>query len=72
MTDTKLLKERIEVSGLVKEYIIDRLGLDYKTYITKENGKCDFTVAEIQTLKQILNISDKGIRRIFFNVLNRF
>lgn len=67
MTNSKLLKKKIEESGLKLGFIVKKLGTSYAWFNKKlENGK-EFTAVEIQMLCEILGITDlKEKERIFF------
>ena len=67
MTNTELLKSRIQTSGLKKRYIADQLGITYQGFYLKLIGKNEFLGSEIQKLTTLLNIPDKDIKPIFFN-----
>lgn len=45
--------------GLTQEEFATELGMATRTFINKETGKSEFTVSELQTIKEILNA--KGI-----------
>ena len=67
MTNTELLKSRIQTSGLKKRYIADQLGITYQGFYLKLIGKNEFLGSEIQKITTLLNIPDKDIKPIFFN-----
>lgn len=66
MTDTQLLREYIERSGLKRVFVAKKIGLTYQGYLNKESGKSEFTQSEIQGLCELLNISKRDRDRIFF------
>ena len=45
--------------GLTQEELATELGMATRTFVNKETGKSEFTVSELQTIKEILNA--KGI-----------
>ena len=53
------LREYIEDIVLTQEEFATELGMATRTFINKETGKSEFTVSELQTIKEILNA--KGI-----------
>jgi hypothetical protein len=57
LTNTRLLKEKIENSGLKKGYIAEKLGMTRLTLRTRIAGESDFKAYEIATLCEILNIT---------------
>ena len=67
MTNTELLEAKIKASGLKKNYIAEQLGITYQGFYMKLIGKNEFIGSEIQKLTNLLNISDKEIKPIFFN-----
>ena len=56
MTNTNLLRQKIEESGLKLQFIADKLGISRQTLIAKINGKSEFNQTEIQILCDLLNI----------------
>lgn len=67
MTNTKLLKKKIEESGLKIGYIVEKLGTSYAWFNKKLNNGKDFNATEMQILCEILNITDLAEKdRIFF------
>ena len=56
MTNTNLLRHKIEESGLKLQFIADKLGISRQTLIAKINGKSEFNQTEIQILCDLLNI----------------
>lgn len=67
MTNTELLEAKIKASGLKKNYIAEQLGITYQGFYMKLIGKNEFIGSEIQKLTNLLNISDKEIKPIFFS-----
>lgn len=66
MTNTDLLKEKIEQSPHKVYYIAGRCGLSYQGFMNKVNGKSDFTAPQILILEQVLGLSLEEVRTIFF------
>ena len=67
MTNTKLLKKKIEESGLKIGFIVEKLGTSYHWFNKKLNNGKDFNATEMQILCEILNITDLAEKdRIFF------
>lgn len=73
MTDSALLKERIEMSGLKIRAIAERMSISYQAFYNKLNGKTEFVASEIVALTSILKLSKSEQNRIFFkpNVANK-
>lgn len=57
LTNTTLLTQKIEASGLKKGYIADKLRVSRLTLRTRIAGESDFKAYEIATLCEILNIT---------------
>lgn len=67
MTNTDLLEEKIEKSGLKKNFIAQTLGLSPYGLAKKINNETEFKTSEVDGLCKILNISDLAEKdRIFF------
>ncbi|MCI6239495.1 MAG: helix-turn-helix domain-containing protein [Lachnospiraceae bacterium] len=66
MTNSKLLREYINRSGLKRTFVAKKLGLSYQGYLNKESGKSEFTQSEIQDLCDLLLITARDKERIFF------
>ena len=67
MTDTELLRETIEKSGISVTFIANSLGISRTGLYKKLNGKTEFKVSEISKMKDILNITSKVRDAIFFS-----
>lgn len=67
MTDTGLLRETIEKSGISVTFIAKSLGISRTGLYKKLNGKTEFKVSEISKMKDILNITPKERDAIFFS-----
>lgn len=68
MTDVKLLNDKIDESGLKRNFIADQLGITPQGFYLKTSGKNEFTASQIQKLCDILKITaQKEIKAIFFN-----
>ena len=66
MTNTKLLKDKIQQSGLKKTYIANALGMSRPTFNTYLEGKAEFRVNHMNTLCVLLNIDVEQREAIFF------
>ena len=67
MTNTALLEDRIQASGLKKSYIAKVLGLTRAGLSLKIQGVTEFKASEITALSELLGIDDWQERdRIFF------
>lgn len=68
MTDTKLLRIRIDESGYKMHFIAQKLGLTYQGFLNKLNNKHEFKATEIRMLQKLLNLSNEERDRIFFTL----
>jgi hypothetical protein len=66
VTNTSLLEEYIEKSGLKKNFIINALGISRYGFALKCNNKAEFRASEIETLCNLLKIGTKDRMAIFF------
>ena len=67
MTNTKLLTEKIERSGLRKGFIAEKMGITRQTLWAKVRGDIPFNQFEIASLCEILGIKNtKEKEAIFF------
>lgn len=67
MTDTKLLRETIDNSGISVTFIAKSLGLTRSGLYLKLNGKVEFKASEIVKMKSILNLTTKMRDTVFFS-----
>lgn len=67
MTDTDRLNQKIKDSGIKKNWISEKCGMSYNSFLNKLNNKTDFTAPEISTLKDVLGLSPQEVNDIFFN-----
>ena len=47
-------------------YVADKLGITYQGFLNKINNESEFKASEIQTLKELLNLTNKERDKIFF------
>ena len=66
MTNTDLLKEKIEDSGYKMKYIASKIGLSYQGFLNKIQNKTDFTAPGIKGLRELLCIPADEAEKIFF------
>ena len=66
MTNTKLLEQYIEDSGLKKGFIARQLGITAYGFALKVNNKSEFKANEIAILCKLLKIGAKDKEAIFF------
>jgi hypothetical protein len=68
MTDVKLLNEKIDASGLKRNFIAKQLGITPQGFHLKTSGKNEFTSSQIQKMCDLLRITtQKEIKAIFFS-----
>lgn len=66
MTNTKMLRAKIDESGYKLKYIAAYIGLSYQGLLNKINNKTEFTAPEIKSICEILKISIDEKELIFF------
>lgn len=66
MTNTKLLREKIALSGYKLQYIAERIGITYQGFLKKLNNESEFKASEIKMLQTVLGLSKKDRDAIFF------
>ena len=66
MTNTKLLRDKINESGYKLVFIAEKCGLTYQGLLNKINNKTDFTATEILALKKLLKLTSREVHSIFF------
>lgn len=65
MTDTNLLKEKIDESGMTMVAISRKSGILRETLYNRMNGVGEFTATEIVSLSKVLGLSNKERDKIF-------
>lgn len=66
MTNTALLRSKIDRSGYKLRFIASKLGISYQGFLNKMNNITEFKAAEIQALKELLHLSIDEVCQIFF------
>lgn len=66
MTNTKILKEKINDSGYKLVFLAKKLGITSYTFMKKIKNKTEFKATEIKTLSKMLKINQKETVEIFF------
>ena len=66
MTNTSLLEEYIQKSGLKKSFIAAQLGLSAYGFALKCNNNSEFKASEMTILTKLLKISAEDKEAIFF------
>ncbi|MCI7092284.1 MAG: toxin-antitoxin system, antitoxin component, Xre family protein [Lachnospiraceae bacterium] len=66
MTDTELLKKKIDESGYKISFIAQKCGLTYQGFLPKMNGMREFKQTEIIVLRELLKLTQEEADEIFF------
>ena len=67
MTNTEMLREKIDRSGYKIHFIAKRIGITYQGLLNKINNKSEFRANEIQALYDLLGMTESERAAIFFN-----
>ncbi len=67
MTDTVLLREKINQSGYKMRFISQRIGITYQSLLNKINNRSEFRANEIQMLHDLLDLTEQERVDIFFS-----
>ena len=67
MTDTKLLRETIDSSGMSITFISNEIGISREALYKKISNTTEFKASEITKLSKILNLSNRARDEIFFD-----
>lgn len=67
MFNRELFKQAVKKSGYKVRYIISQLHMSYPTFLTRVQGKQDFTQSEIVILRDLLKLSNSDLLKIFFD-----
>lgn len=68
MTNTALLKKRIEESGLKHKYIADKIGITVQSLGNKVSGRNEFKVSEMLIICDLLMITGRDRDIIFLGM----
>lgn len=66
MTNTELLRKKIDESGYKLIFIAEHCRLSYQGFMNKVNGKSEFNATEIQKLRVLLKMCPEDVEAIFF------
>lgn len=67
MTNTELLRKRIDESGYKLRYIAKQVGITYQALLNKMNNETEFKAGEINVMCELLHITDmQEMKAIFF------
>lgn len=67
MTNTKLLREKVDQSGYKLRFIAEKAGITYQGLLNKINNKTEFRAGEIQALYNLLKLTEEERAKIFFD-----
>lgn len=68
MTNTSLLRKKIDASGYKLRFIASKLGITYQGFLKKINNETEFKASEMQILRELLNLTDAEFEQIFFTL----
>ncbi len=68
MTNTNLLRKKIDESGYKLRFIASKLGITYQGFLKKINNETEFKASEMQILRELLNLMDAEFEQIFFTL----
>ena len=66
MTNTELLREKINASGYKLQFVAEKCGLTYFGLMKKVNNETEFKTSEVMILKELLHLTDDEVMEIFF------
>ncbi len=66
MTNTDLLRQKIDESGYELSYIAKQIGITPKSLLKKINDEAEFKATEMETLRILLHLSTEECMQIFF------
>lgn len=66
MTDTVLLREKIEQSGYKLCFVAKELGITYHGLLNKLHNRSEFRASEIKRLQDLLKLTNSERDKIFF------
>lgn len=66
MTNTMLLRMKIDESGYKLRFIAQQLGITYQGFLKKLNNETEFKVSEVKILTDLLKLTPDEVNKIFF------
>ena len=66
MTDTKKLRDKLEMSGYKLRFVASKMGISYQAFLKKINNETEFKASEIHILSILLSLSEEEKQSIFF------
>lgn len=67
MTNTELLRAKVDQSGYKIRFIAEKVGITYQGLLNKINNRSEFRASEIQALYDLLKLTEKERVSIFFD-----
>lgn len=67
MTNTVLLKQKIDRSGYKVIYLAEQVGLTPQGFYKKLKDGSDWTFTQVMILKELLHLTKEEVNSIFFN-----
>lgn len=67
MTNSNLLRQKIQESGRIMKFIAEKMGISRETLYKKIDNITEFKASEIVKITDILELSDQERNDIFFN-----
>ena len=67
MTNTELLRAKIDQSGYKLRFVAKQIGITYQGLLNKINNRSEFRASEIQTLYNLLGLTEEEREAIFFS-----
>ena len=68
MTNTDLLRKKIEASGLKIVFIAEKVGISPQAFYKKLKDGSEWTFTQVKILKHLLNLKDDEVDDIFFTI----
>lgn len=65
MTNTTLLRQKIDESGYKLQFLAEKCGLTYYGLMKKVNNETEFKASEIKVLKELLKLTNEEANKIF-------
>lgn len=66
MTNSVLLRQKIDESGYKLVFVAAKCGLTYYGFLKKLNNETEFKISEVANLKELLHLTDAEVNVIFF------
>ena len=68
MTNTELLRAKIDQSGYKLRFVAKQIGITYQGLLNKINNRSEFRASEIQTLYNLLGLTEEEREAIFLPI----